>query len=108
MLYKLRSLAAKAMYLFLSLITYDSFRLSSNKKLSLRFREYLKKESLKSVEIEKIVSTLTAGVVANPGCNKSLDQCIPIDVENVAEYVFDFDHKVLKIFVSSEMLEKRR
>lgn len=90
-----------------SLITYDSFRLSSNKKLSLRFREYLKKESLKSVEIEKIVSTLTAGVVANPGCNKSLDQCIPIDVENVAEYVFDFDHKVLKIFVSSEMLEKK-
>ena len=90
-----------------SLVTYDSYRLDA-KDVDTQgiFRKYLEGELVKNTEIDKILSMLNIGVVANPGCTKSLDQCVPDDVDGVAEYVFDFDHKVLKIFVSSDMLEK--
>ncbi|WP_425669755.1 TcfC E-set like domain-containing protein [Vibrio owensii] len=91
-----------------SLVTYDSFRLKSkDEEIQSSVRQYLKRESLKSAEIDKILASLTVGVEANPGCDKALDQCVPADVVGAAEYVFDFDNKVLKIFVSSDMLEKQ-
>ncbi|QLK43877.1 hypothetical protein DR996_00465 [Vibrio owensii] len=91
-----------------SLVTYDSFRLNSNDdQIQANVRKYLEREAIKNAEIDKILASLNIGVEANPDCDKALDQCVPADKPGAAEYVFDFDNKVLKIFVSSDMLEKQ-
>lgn len=86
------------------LVTYDSFKLIENKDNQRKLRSYLIERGLTEKSIDNIFSTLTQGIAANPGCQSLISVCIPEDKVGTAEYTFDFDKKLLKLFVSSDML----
>ncbi|KAB1508259.1 TcfC E-set like domain-containing protein [Photobacterium damselae] len=86
-------------------VSYDSFQLLPVPNNVQSLAEYLERQKLSSSAIQKIIKALEQGVLANPGCTNSLSSCIPKDIPDQAEFVFDFDNKLLRIFISSDMLK---
>ncbi len=85
-------------------VSYDAFQLpaASHEVLS----AFLVEQGLTREAALSIISQLERGIEANPGCARALSSCIPEDVPGVAEFVFDYDAKLLRIFISSEMFER--
>lgn len=87
-------------------VSYDSFQLKSSQKDTVKaVEDYLSRHRLSRQSIDMVVTSLQSGIVANPGCEGVLSSCIPKDIPGQPEFVFDFDNKLLKIFVSSDMLK---
>jgi hypothetical protein len=86
------------------LVSYETFRLPPHSKNVSALKNYLHNLRLTPAAVDAIVATLTQGVDANPGCKGVLSACIPTDERGEAEFVFDFDARQLKVFVSSDML----
>lgn len=85
-------------------VSYDTFKIADSQSLKV-LREYLKEQNLTSTAIDGIGLALSQGIPANPGCKGALSRCIPKDIPSQAEYVFDFDARQLRIFVSTDLLE---
>lgn len=85
-------------------VSYDFFQLLSGGQSKKKLKEYLQSQRLTSSAISSIIEQLSKGIKANPGCDERLDVCVPKDIPGQAEFVFDFDMKQLRIFVSTEML----
>lgn len=86
-------------------VSYDLFQLKTSEDSSELLQRFLERQSLTTQAASKIVAQLKSGVPANPDCADSLLACIPNDVPNQAEFVFDYDSKLLRIFVSTDMFE---
>lgn len=85
-------------------VSYDTFQLLSSQVSVLR--KYLAQQNINSKAIATISEQLKNGIDANPGCLGLLQNCIPTDVPQKAEFVFDYDRQLLRIFISSDMLKK--
>ncbi|HIF9228807.1 TPA: TcfC E-set like domain-containing protein [Photobacterium damselae] len=86
-------------------VSYDFFQIVSTPDNLSSLSEYLERQKLSQPAIKHIIKTLELGVPANPNCTNTLDSCVPKDIKNQAEFVFNFDKKILRIFVSSDMLK---
>ncbi|MGR5235675.1 TcfC E-set like domain-containing protein [Vibrio alfacsensis] len=86
-------------------ISYDTFRLTSDEKLNQQLYQFLLQQNLTVAAAKQIIDNLSAGIPANPGCQGALQTCVPENKPGQAEYVFDFDSRRLRLFVSPEMLE---
>ncbi|GEK15919.1 TcfC E-set like domain-containing protein [Aliivibrio fischeri] len=87
-------------------VNYETFRLTNTADNIEVLTGYLESQQLTDSAITKIIAQLIMGVRANPGCEGRLFMCIPKDVPEEAEFVFDFDAQQLKIFVGSYMLSR--
>ncbi|WP_394230854.1 TcfC E-set like domain-containing protein [Shewanella colwelliana] len=90
-----------------SFVSYDTLRFDDSATNAASLSTYLKEQGLTDAAIGKIISQLVAGIDANPGCKGALSLCIPNDIPNSAEFVFDFDQQKLRIFVDGDMLERQ-
>ncbi|MGV3003259.1 TcfC E-set like domain-containing protein [Vibrio sp. E150_018] len=84
-------------------VSYDFFQLTNNKESNKVIFDFLVGEKLKEKYIENIIDKLNKGVKANPNCQSVLSSCIPEDIPGEVEFVFDYDTKLLRIFVSTDM-----
>ncbi|PSU87543.1 TcfC E-set like domain-containing protein [Photobacterium kishitanii] len=88
-------------------VTYEKFRLQDNKRTRKQLITFLKEQKLTTSASQAIVNTLLKGIDANPGCQGQISMCVPKDIPNQAEFIYDFDANILKIFVSPEMLASK-
>ncbi|WP_165481036.1 TcfC E-set like domain-containing protein [Vibrio metoecus] len=86
-------------------VSYDVFQLPKGAQSSEELEAFLLKQRLTSAAAVAIVAQLEQGVTANPGCELELSRCIPEDLPGQAEFIFDYDAKLLRIFVSTDMFE---
>lgn len=86
-------------------VSYDYFQLQSNDGSKHDLRVFLERQRLTKQAVQSIIERLDGGIVANPGCQGALASCVPDDTPEQAEFVFDYDAKILRIFASSEMFE---
>lgn len=86
-------------------VSYDVFQLPGTLPSSVILTDFLLRQNLTEQAAVAIVKQLDSGVIANPGCKKMLSSCIPDDEPGKAEFVFDYDAKLLRIFISSDMFE---
>lgn len=84
-------------------VSYDFFQLPQQNHTTDGLAAYFKRQRLTDASIESILDALSKGVVANPNCDTVLSACVPEDVPGKPEFVFDFDNKQLRIFVSTDM-----
>lgn len=89
----------------LASVSYDAFQLPDDSPSSRTLMGFLLRQRLTAEAAKEIVAQLERGVKANPGCETDLARCIPEDVPGQAEFVFDYDARLLRIFVSTLMLE---
>ncbi|WP_282252819.1 TcfC E-set like domain-containing protein [Vibrio campbellii] len=87
-----------------ALVTYETFQLKSTPDNLTSLQAYLLELGMTASAAKSVASTLLVGVAANPGCEGVLSQCVPQDLPGQAEYVFDFDARQLRVFVSSDLL----
>ncbi|EPS8830563.1 TcfC E-set like domain-containing protein [Vibrio parahaemolyticus] len=88
-----------------AMVSYDSFAISGvDVEL---FKQFLLRQDVEKNVADQIAKQLENGVAANPGCKRALSACIPNDIPGKAEFVFDYDEKLLRVFISSDMLVKR-
>lgn len=85
-------------------ISYDTFQLTHDPLTTQTLLQFLIEQKISESAAKKIVQSLQLGIDANPGCTSMLNTCIPEDKPAQAEYIFDFDAQLLKIFVSPEMM----
>lgn len=85
-------------------VTYDTFQLLSSQESVLR--KYLIQQKISPKTIAIISEQLKKGIDANPGCLGLLQNCTPVDLPKRAEFIFDYDRQLLRIFISSDMLKK--
>ncbi len=88
-------------------VSYETFRLDGGAANIARLSEYLRHQRLTDKAIDEVVSQLTAGVKANPGCKGALSLCVPHHSSAGAEFVYDFDAQKLRMFVDGSMLERQ-
>ncbi|PSV87945.1 TcfC E-set like domain-containing protein [Photobacterium angustum] len=87
-------------------VSYESFRLNGEVDNAIfLLSRYLDERKVTASAIEKIIKQLSSGIKANPGCEGILPRCVPESIPGEAGYVYDFDNKLLKIFISPEMLD---
>ncbi|WP_045409907.1 TcfC E-set like domain-containing protein [Vibrio jasicida] len=86
-------------------VSYEYFQLKSDEASTEKLREFLKRQRLTKSAINAIVGELSRGVAANPDCQVALSKCTPEDMPGQAEFVFDYDAKLLRIFASTDMFE---
>lgn len=85
-----------------AMVSYDDFLLPEAQSTVLV--KYLTDKGVATTAVEAIVHALTQGVPANPGCKVNLDVCTPAVSGKDIQYVFDYDHDNLSIFIGSEWL----
>ncbi len=95
---EVRSLPVRA------LVTYETFQLKNTPENLTGLQGYLQSLGLTDEAAQSVEATLLVGINANPGCEGLLSQCVPQDMPGQAEYVFDFDARQLRVFVSSDLL----
>ncbi|MGL5407777.1 MAG: TcfC E-set like domain-containing protein [Shewanella sp.] len=89
-------------------VSYESFRLVREEEESAHaLHRYLSDSQLTNGAIDTILSELSDGVPADPGCNVALDVCKPNVTPEQVSYVFDVDHSNLTIYVGSQLLARR-
>ncbi|HIF9335436.1 TPA: TcfC E-set like domain-containing protein [Photobacterium damselae] len=88
-------------------VTYETFRLQDKRSERKQLLAFLKEQKLTDAASQTIITSLLKGINANPGCEGQLALCVPKDRPNQAEFVYDFDANILKIFVSPEMLASK-
>ncbi|HIF9079025.1 TPA: TcfC E-set like domain-containing protein [Photobacterium damselae] len=88
-------------------VTYETFRLQDKRSERKQLLAFLKEQKLTHAASQTIIASLLKGINANPSCEGQLALCVPKDMPNQAEFVYDFDANVLKIFVSPEMLASK-
>ncbi|WP_305816450.1 TcfC E-set like domain-containing protein [Photobacterium leiognathi] len=86
-------------------VSYDLFQLPNNIDSIDTLNNYLESKNISDETINKIVNLLSKGINSNPNCKTLLSKCIPTDIPNEPEFVFDYDAKLLKIFVSTDMFD---
>lgn len=84
-------------------VSYDFFQLPQKNNTTDTLVDYFKRQRLTDAAIELILGMLSTGVVANPNCDTALSACVPKDELGKPEFVFDFDNKQLRIFLSTDM-----
>lgn len=89
-------------------VSYESFRLvaEEGQQNERALRRYLGDNQLTARAIDSIISALSDGIPANPGCKVALDVCKPVVMPEQVSYVFDVDHGNLTIYVGSRLLAR--
>lgn len=85
-------------------VSYDDFLLPQAQVTPLE--RYLVEKGLSDDAVKVIVTALTQGVPANPGCEEALSTCTPTVSDKEIQYVFDYDSGSLGIFVGSTWLTR--
>lgn len=83
-----------------ALVSYESFQLTQNYSESLA--QFLKNNSIKTSEVDGVISELTDGITFNSSCEEG---CVAINQKSQAKYYFDYDNRALTIFASSDMFD---
>ncbi|RZP84931.1 TcfC E-set like domain-containing protein, partial [Vibrio vulnificus] len=84
-------------------VSYDFFQLPQQSNATEDLAAYFKRQRLTDAAVDLILGMLSKGVVANPNCDTVLSACVPKDEPGKPEFVFDFDNKQLRIFLSTDM-----
>lgn len=79
---------------------YDGVNIVANADSITLINEYLGRY-IKESAVDEVVNSLIDGVSANPGCATSISACVPNVLPGQVLYTFDFDAKLLKVFVGS-------
>lgn len=88
-------------------VSYESFRLVVGEGVDERaLRRYLGDNQLTTQAIDTILSALSSGIPADPGCKVALEVCKPAVTPEQVSYVFDVDHGNLTIYVGSQLLAR--
>ncbi|WP_318468386.1 TcfC E-set like domain-containing protein [Photobacterium leiognathi] len=90
-----------------AIINFDSFTLINSTSNEAILFDYLIGSRLKKSAASQIIDQLLAGVESDSSCEGDVESCVPADIPEQAEYIFDYDNNRLRIYVSSTMLDSR-
>ncbi|OQQ04013.1 hypothetical protein BK412_10305 [Vibrio campbellii] len=91
----------------MAIVSYEKFILINSTSNINALSDYLKNSNLKQWAVDEIIEQLLDGVAAFENCEGEISDCIPEDIPNKAEFVFDYYSNKLRIYVSSSMVDDR-
>ncbi|RTR27709.1 TcfC E-set like domain-containing protein [Shewanella atlantica] len=87
-----------------ALANYESVRLEQDEASFESLRFFLQNRQLSPTTVEKVLNDIQAGVSTNEQCEGKLTQCILTPSGEEVLYVFDFDNRLLRLFVAPGLL----
>ncbi|WP_305816418.1 TcfC E-set like domain-containing protein [Photobacterium leiognathi] len=90
-----------------AIVNFDSFTLLNSAENLAKLSDFLVNSRLKRSAASEIVEQLLKGVESSSSCEGEVSSCVPTEITEQAEYVFDYDNARLRIFVPSSMVDSR-
>lgn len=90
-----------------ALVNFDSFVVEKNSVNYQKLHDYLQKKQLKADVIAQILAQAQNGITSDPECQSRLSDCKLSPLVGQVRYVYDFDNRLLKLFVPPNSFHKQ-